>query len=57
MNKLANKAQGNRSEIVEITERGPAKRRFREGRTIDLSRAAFERLADLALIDVTARKP
>jgi rare lipoprotein A (peptidoglycan hydrolase) len=49
MNQLADKTQGNRGEIVEITDRGPAKRRFGEGRTIDLSRAAFERLADLAL--------
>jgi rare lipoprotein A (peptidoglycan hydrolase) len=57
MNKVADNTQGNRSEIVEITDRGPAKRRFREGRTIDLSRAAFERLADLALIDVNVRKP
>ena len=57
MNKLADKTPGKQSEIVEIKDRGPAKRRFGEGRTIDLSRAAFERLADLALTDVNMRKP
>ena len=48
----------NRSVIIEITDRGPAKRLLREGRTIDLSRAAFGKLADpnLGLIDVTVRK-
>ncbi len=47
-----------RSVVVEITDRGPAKRLCREGRQIDLSRAAFARLAspDLGLIDVTVRK-
>jgi rare lipoprotein A len=47
-----------RSVVVEITDRGPAKRLCRRGRTIDLSRAAFEQLADpdLGLIDVTMRK-
>jgi rare lipoprotein A len=45
------------SVIVEITDRGPAKRLFRRGRKIDLSRAAFATLADpdLGLIDVTLR--
>ena len=45
----------NRSVVVEITDRGPAKRLFQEGRKIDLSRAAFAKLADpdLGLIDVT----
>src|SRR6267154_2095513 len=45
----------NRSVIVEITDRGPAKRLARAGRKIDLSRTAFERLADpeVGLIDVT----
>ena len=48
----------NRSVIVEITDRGPTKRLVREGRRIDLSRAAFAKLADpdLGLIDVTVRK-
>jgi len=48
----------NRSVVVEITDRGPAKRLLNEGRKIDLSRAAFARLADpdLGLIEVTVRK-
>ena len=48
----------NRSVVVEITDRGPAKRLLNEGRTIDLSRAAFAKLADpdLGLIDVSVRK-
>ena len=47
-----------RSVVVEITDRGPAKRLFQEGRKIDLSRAAFAKLADpdLGLIDVTVRR-
>ena len=48
----------NRSVVVEITDRGPAKRLVNEGRKIDLSRAAFAKLAnpDLGLIDVTVKK-
>jgi rare lipoprotein A len=48
----------NRTVVVEITDRGPAKRLFQEGRKIDLSRAAFAKLADpdVGLIDVTVRK-
>jgi len=47
----------NRS-VVEITDRGPTKRLVHEGRKIDLSRAAFAKLADpdFGLIDVTLRK-
>jgi len=47
-----------RSVVVEITDRGPAKRLVQRGRTIDLSRAAFAELAppSLGLIDVTVRK-
>lgn len=47
-----------RSVVVEITDRGPAKRLVQDGRKIDLSRAAFARLADtdLGLIDVTLRR-
>ncbi len=47
-----------RSVIVEITDRGPAKRLVQEGRKIDLSRAAFAKLADpdVGLIDVTVRR-
>jgi len=48
----------NRSVVVEITDRGPAKRLLNEGRKIDLSRAAFAKLApaDLGLIDVTVKR-
>ena len=48
----------NRSVVVEITDSGPTKRLVNEGRKIDLSRAAFARLADpdFGLIDVTVRK-
>lgn len=48
----------NRSVVVEITDRGPAKMFLKEGRKIDLSRAAFAKLADpdLGLIDVTVRR-
>jgi len=47
-----------RSVIVEITDRGPARSLLKKGRIIDLSRAAFARLADpdFGLIDVTVRK-
>ena len=47
-----------RSVVVEITDRGPAKRLFHRGRKIDLSRSAFARLADpdLGLIEVAVRK-
>ena len=48
----------NRSVVVEITDRGPKKHLVNEGRKIDLSRAAFAKLADLdlGLITVTVRK-
>ena len=48
----------NRSVVVAITDRGPARRLVKEGRRIDLSRAAFVKLADpdLGLIDVTIKK-
>jgi len=47
-----------RSVLVEITDRGPAKRLVEQGRIIDLSRAAFAKLAplELGLIDVTVKK-
>jgi len=57
MHRLADETQGNRSVIVKITDRNPGKHLLRGGHTIDLSRAGFERLADLALIDVNVRKP
>jgi rare lipoprotein A len=46
------------SVVVEITDRGPARRLVQEGRKIDLSWAAFAKLADpdLGLIDVSVRK-
>jgi len=49
---------GRRSVVVEITDRGPAKRLLKERRKIDLSRAAFARLAnpDLGLIPVSIKK-
>jgi rare lipoprotein A len=50
--------RADRSVVVEITDRGPAKRLVQRGRTIDLSRAAFAELAppSLGLIDVAVRK-
>lgn len=50
--------RGHRSVVVVITDRGPARRFVKERRTIDLSRAAFAKLAhpDLGLIDVTIKK-
>jgi rare lipoprotein A len=46
---------GDKQVIVTITDRGPAYRLVRQGRMIDLSAAAFRRLADpdLGLIPVT----
>ena len=48
----------NRSVVVEITDRGPAKHLVKEGRKLDLSRAAFARLAnpDRGLIAVSVKK-
>lgn len=44
-----------RSVLVTITDRGPAKRLVGQGRVIDLGRAAFEKIAepDLGLVEVT----
>jgi rare lipoprotein A len=33
--------------VVTVTDRGPAKRLYRKGRKLDLSRAAFKQLAPL----------
>ena len=46
------------SVVVIITDRGPAKRLVRQGRVIDLSAAAFRRLAGakLGLVEVTTIK-
>jgi rare lipoprotein A len=43
-----------RSVLVTITDRGPAKRLVKQGRVIDLGRAAFQKLAhpDLGLVEV-----
>jgi len=48
-----------RSVVVEITDRGPAKYLVKEGRKIDLSHAAFAKLANpgLGLIAITVKKP
>ena len=50
-------ANSRRNIIVRITDRGPAKRLVREGRIIDLARAAFEKLAppNTGLVSVTVR--
>jgi rare lipoprotein A len=47
-----------RSVVVKITDRGPAKRLLNDGRKIDLSRAAFAKLAapNLGLIGITVKK-
>jgi len=47
-------AHDGRRVVVEVTDRGPAKRLVHQGRKIDLSRAAFARLAptEVGLIDV-----
>lgn len=51
-------SHGDRSVVVEITDRGPAKRLVAQGRIIDLSRAAFAKLASPALgvIGVSVKK-
>jgi rare lipoprotein A len=45
---------GQRSVLVTITDRGPAKRLVAQGRVIDLGLAAFQRIAqpDLGLVEV-----
>ena len=45
---LVRAVQSSRSVVVEVTDRGPAKRLHARGRTIDLSRAAFERIGELS---------
>src|SRR5678810_964593 len=49
------RSQPERSVLVTITDRGPAKRLVRQGRVIDLAHAAFVRIAppDLGLAPVT----
>lgn len=47
-----------RSVLVTITDRGPAKRLVKQGRIIDLTRAAFEKIAEpeLGVVSVTVRQ-
>jgi len=42
-----------RSCLVEVTDRGPARRLYRSGRKLDLSKAAFQALADLRIGVIT----
>ena len=42
---LASPSEPQRSVLVTITDRGPAKERMRDGRIIDLSHAPFKKLA------------
>lgn len=41
------RGEGWRCVVVEVTDRGPSKKLVKEGRIIDLSKAAFSRLGDL----------
>ena len=45
---LVTERQSKRSVLVEVTDRGPAKRLHRKGRRLDLSRGAFSRIGDLS---------
>lgn len=40
-------SHGGRSVVVVVTDRGPARRLYAQGRTLDLSRAAFRKLGSL----------
>lgn len=53
--RLKSPAKPSRSVVVKITDRGPARNLVRAGRIIDLSHAAFERLAspEIGLVKVT----
>ena len=55
--KLAISANG-RTVVVTVSDRGPAKRLYRAGRKIDLSRAAYQKLAPLStgIITVEVKK-
>jgi len=44
--KVTNTRNG-KSVVVRVSDRGPAKRWYREGRVVDLSKAAFSSIADL----------
>ncbi len=57
--KLRVTAAGSTNSVeVVVTDRGPGRPLLRQGRILDLSRAAFQRLAnrDRGLIDVTVQK-
>jgi len=45
---LVTNLKNGRAIVVEVTDRGPAKRLYRQGRIIDLSRKAFSVLASLS---------
>lgn len=48
--------ENNKSVIVVVTDRGPAKRLVEKGRVIDLSEASFAKIGKLGLINVTIEK-
>jgi rare lipoprotein A len=54
---VKNQRGSTRSTLVKITDRGPARRLVADGRIIDLSHAAFQKLADtdLGLIGVVVQ--
>lgn len=51
-------SSGNKYVVVEVTDRGPAKRLADQGRTLDLSEGAFKKLSqtNVGLIAVTIKK-
>lgn len=52
--KVTNLSNGLSVEVV-VTDRGPAKRLVRQGRIIDLSKAAFAKIADLKVGIITVK--
>jgi len=55
--RVTNKANG-KSVVVRVNDRGPHRRFVRQGRVIDLTKAAFQRIssAKVGLIDVVVEK-
>lgn len=55
--KITNERNG-KSVIVTVTDRGPTKRLYRQGRIVDLSKRAFSQIADLkqGIISVTVEE-
>lgn len=49
--------RNNKKVIVRVNDRGPSRRLCREGRIIDLTKAAFQKIEDLdnGLVNVTLR--